>query len=172
MRSSDEAGGGRRDHGRQRGSRACRRPGLRPEGIPGGPAGSGLARLEATRAEVEGYGVRCMAIPTDVADADAVEDAAARIEAGLGPVDVWVNSAMTSVFSPVHQLEAEEMRRVVEVTYLGSVNGILTIAAHATSQRGNHCPGRLGAGLPSHSAPSQLLRLQVRHPRLRRLTAL
>ncbi len=87
------------------------------KGLQVGLLARGLERLEATRAEVEGYGVRCMAISTDVADADAVEDAAARIEAGLGPVDVWVNSAMTSIFSPVHQLEAEEVRRVAEVTY-------------------------------------------------------
>ncbi len=85
----------------------------------------GVERLAAARREVEASGVRCMAVATDVADADAVEDAASRIETGLGPIDVWVNSAMTSVFSPVHQLEAAEVRRVAEVTYLGSVNRYL-----------------------------------------------
>ena len=85
----------------------------------------GQERLDATRREIEGAGVRALAISTDVADAAAVEDAATHIEEMLGPIDVWVNSAMTSVFAPVAQLSAEEVRRVTEVTYLGSVNGIL-----------------------------------------------
>ena len=55
-----------------------------------------------------------------------MEDAASQIEVALGPIDVWVNAAMASVFSPVHELQAEEVRRVAAVTYLGSVNGILT----------------------------------------------
>ena len=54
-----------------------------------------------------------------------MEDAASQIEVALGPIDVWVNAAMASVFSPVHELQAEEVRRVAAVTYLGSVNGIL-----------------------------------------------
>ena len=117
----------------------------------------GVERLEATRAEVEGYGVRCMAISTDVADADAVEDATASIEAGLGPVDVWVNSAMTSVFSPVHQLEAEEVRRVAEVTYLGSVNGILAArlaGCSPTTLSPVHCGHRSPASPVPRERPS------------------
>ncbi len=85
----------------------------------------GVERLEDARREIEGLGGRCLAIPTDVADPDAVEQAATLTEEVLGAVDVWVNSAMTSVFSPVHELTAEEVRRVTEVTYLGSVHGIL-----------------------------------------------
>jgi len=85
----------------------------------------GVERLEAAAREVEAAGVRALAVPTDVADADAVEDAATRTEDTLGPIDVWVNSAMTSVFSTVAELGAEEVRRVSEVNYLGSVNGIL-----------------------------------------------
>ena len=85
----------------------------------------GVERLEVARLEVEGAGVQCLALPTDVADADAVEAAADRVEETLGPIDVWVNSAMASVFSPVRELQADEVRRVTEVTYLGSVQGIL-----------------------------------------------
>jgi NAD(P)-dependent dehydrogenase (short-subunit alcohol dehydrogenase family) len=69
----------------------------------------------------------------DVADANAVEDAARRTEDELGPIDVWVNNAMVSVFSPVKQMEAAEYRRVTEVTYLGYVHGVLAcalLAAH------------------------------------------
>ncbi|MGI8984901.1 MAG: SDR family oxidoreductase [Acidimicrobiales bacterium] len=90
----------------------------------------GPERLAAACREVEGAGVRALGIPTDVADADAVDDAATQVEETLGTIDVWVNSAMASVFSPVAQLTAEEVRRVAEVTYLGSVNGILAALRH------------------------------------------
>jgi len=81
--------------------------------------------LAAARREVEAAGHRALAIPTDVADADAVETAAAYVERDLGPIDVWVNNAMVSVFSPVHELTASDVHRVTEVTYLGVVYGTL-----------------------------------------------
>jgi len=86
----------------------------------------GADRLDDTRREIEALGGLCLTVPTDVADAEAVEDAASRTEEALGPIDVWVNSAMTSVFAPVRDLSAAEVRRVTEVTYLGSVHGILS----------------------------------------------
>ena len=64
-------------------------------------------------------------LPTDVADPDQVEAAAAAVDRAFGPVDVWVNDAMLSVFSPVKQMKPEEYRRVTEVTYLGYVYGTL-----------------------------------------------
>lgn len=66
---------------------------------------------------------QALALAVDMADAGAVEQAATRIEAELGPIEVWVNSAMVTVFGPVDQLSAEEIRRVTEVTYLGTVHG-------------------------------------------------
>ena len=63
--------------------------------------------------------------PTDVSDADAVERAAAAVEDQLGPIDVWVNDAMVSVFSPFKEMNADEFRRVTEVTYLGFVYGTM-----------------------------------------------
>jgi NAD(P)-dependent dehydrogenase (short-subunit alcohol dehydrogenase family) len=86
----------------------------------------GRAGLEAARREVEDMGGRALAIPTDVADAAQVEAAAERIERELGPIDVWINNAMNSVFSPVSEMEPEEYRRVTEVTYLGQVYGALS----------------------------------------------
>jgi NAD(P)-dependent dehydrogenase (short-subunit alcohol dehydrogenase family) len=80
--------------------------------------------LEATRREVEGMGGKAIAIPTDVADAAAIEAAAARVEEEFGPIDVWINNAMASVFSPVKEMEPEEYKRVTEVTYLGYVYGV------------------------------------------------
>ncbi len=81
--------------------------------------------LEAARREVEHLGGRALVLPLDVSDADAVERAAERVERELGPIDVWVNNAMVSVFSPVREMRAEEYRRVTEVTYLGYVHGTL-----------------------------------------------
>src|SRR5688500_12601559 len=74
-------------------------------GYHGALLARGRERLELAQREVEGAGVRCLALPTDVADAAAVEDAATRVEETLGPIDVWVNNAMTSVFAPVDELE-------------------------------------------------------------------
>lgn len=64
-------------------------------------------------------------VPTDVSDSGAVEEAAERVEEEFGPIDVWVNNAMTSVFSPVREMAPEEFRRVTEVTYLGTVYGTM-----------------------------------------------
>jgi NAD(P)-dependent dehydrogenase (short-subunit alcohol dehydrogenase family) len=85
----------------------------------------GAAGLEGVRREVEELGGRALVLPTDVADADAVERAAAAVEEQFGAIDIWVNVAMCSVFSPVKQMTADDYRRVTEVTYLGFVYGTL-----------------------------------------------
>lgn len=81
--------------------------------------------LEAAREEVLAAGGRALVCAADVAEADAVDDAAGFFERGLGPIDVWVNNAMVTVVSPIRELDADEVRRVTEVTYLGSVHGTL-----------------------------------------------
>lgn len=81
--------------------------------------------LEAARAEVEELGSEALVLPADVADAEAIEASAAEVEERLGPIDIWINNAMVSVFSPVKKMTAEEFRRVTEVTYLGYVHGTL-----------------------------------------------
>jgi short-subunit dehydrogenase len=85
----------------------------------------GRERLEAARAEIERDGGRAVTVPADVADPEQVEAAAARVEDALGPIDVWVNNAMATVFAPVLQTTPEEFRRATEVTYLGSVSGTM-----------------------------------------------
>jgi NAD(P)-dependent dehydrogenase (short-subunit alcohol dehydrogenase family) len=87
----------------------------------------GRERLDAAAAEVERLGGEALVLPLDVADADAVDDAALRIEERFGPLDVWVNNAMATVFAPLSETTPEEFRRATEVTYLGTVWG--TIAA-------------------------------------------
>src|SRR5688500_18035584 len=85
----------------------------------------GREGLEPARQEVEELGGRALVVPTDVADSDQVESAAVAVEAAFGPIDVWVNNAMVSVFSPAKQMTAAEFRRVTDVTYLGYVYGTL-----------------------------------------------
>jgi short-subunit dehydrogenase len=82
--------------------------------------------LEGAKKEVENLGQKALYLEVDVADAEAIESAAVRIEEELGPIDVWVNNAMNSVFSPVKEMQPEEYKRVTEVTYLGQVYGTLS----------------------------------------------
>jgi len=82
--------------------------------------------LEAAKREVEEAGGRALVLPTDVADPQQVEDAAAALEEAFGPLDVWVNNAMTSVFARFWEIEPDEFKRATEVTYLGTVNGTRT----------------------------------------------
>ncbi len=82
--------------------------------------------LEGAKREVESLGRRAVYFQVDVADANAVDDAATKTEEQLGPIDVWVNNAMNSVFSPVKEMKPEEYKRVTEVTYLGQVYGALS----------------------------------------------
>jgi len=81
--------------------------------------------LNAALAEVKQAGSEGIVLPTEVADAAAVEASAAAVEERFGPIDIWINNAMVSVFSPVKQMTAEDFRRVTEVTYLGYVHGTL-----------------------------------------------
>ena len=131
-----------------------------------GRAGGGAAGDRSGRRP--GAGHRRPTSPTPT----AVEAAAARIERELGPIDVWVNNAMVSVFSPVKEMTAEEFRRVTEVTYLGYVYGTLAALRRMLPARPRRDrPGRLGARLPRHSPPVRLLRRQARHPGLHRVAA-
>src|SRR5688500_3588050 len=81
--------------------------------------------LVGARREVEALGAKALVIPVDVADAEAVEQAAETIEQEFGPIDIWINNAMVSVFSPVKMITPAEYKRVTEVTYLGVVYGTL-----------------------------------------------
>ena len=119
-------------------------------------------RLEAARRDVEAAGGRAIAIPTDVADAEAVEQAARRVEAELGPIDVWVNNAMASVFSPVKETTADEFRRVTEVTYLGYVHGTLA-ALRRMLPRDQGVIVQVGSALAYRSIPLQAAYCAAKH---------
>src|SRR4051795_6651796 len=85
----------------------------------------GRAGLEGAKRDVEQLGGEVLVLPADVSDADALEHVAAQVEEKLGPIDVWVNNAMCSVFSPIKEMTPAEFKRVTEVTYLGFVYGSL-----------------------------------------------
>lgn len=111
-------------------------------------------RLEAAAEEVRELGRRALVLPLDVADADAVEAAADRTERELGPIDVWVNGAMTSTVAPVDQVTTDEMQRVTDVTYLGTVYGTQA-ALRRMRLRDRGAIVQIGSGLAYRSVPLQ-----------------
>jgi short-subunit dehydrogenase len=111
-------------------------------------------RLERAAAELRQFGVRALPIPTDVADAKAVDAAAERIEGELGPIDVWVNVAMATVFAPVHKLTPEEFQRGTAVTYLGQVHGTMA-ALRYMRPRNRGSIVCVGSALAYRSVPLQ-----------------
>jgi short-subunit dehydrogenase len=114
-------------------------------------------RLERAAGELRSaYGVRALAIPTDVADSDAVEAAATRAEAELGPIDVWVNVAMATVFAPVSKLTAQEVERGTRVTYLGQVHGMMA-ALSRMLVRNHGTIVNVGSALAYRSVPLQAI---------------
>jgi len=124
--------------------------------------GRGRDGLEAARADVEAAGGRALLLPTDVAIWDQVEEAAARTEQAFGPIDVWVNNAMVSVFSPVIEMEPEEYRRVTEVTYLGSVHGTLA-ALRRMRPRDRGSIVQVGSALAYRGIPLQSAYCGAKH---------
>jgi NAD(P)-dependent dehydrogenase (short-subunit alcohol dehydrogenase family) len=96
---------------------------LARQGIAVGLLARGEEGLRAAAREVQELGARACVQVCDVSDPDAVERAADAVECELGPIDIWVNNAMVSIFAPTWQIEPEEYQRVTEVTYLGSVYG-------------------------------------------------
>ncbi len=118
--------------------------------------------LEAARGEVEAAGGRALVLPTDVANAKQVEPAAETIEKEFGPIDIWVNDAMTSVFSPVKEMTPEEFRRVTEVTYLGVVYGTMAALKYMLPRdRGTIV--QVGSALAYRSIPLQSAYCGAKH---------
>jgi NAD(P)-dependent dehydrogenase (short-subunit alcohol dehydrogenase family) len=83
----------------------------------------GQAGLDSAAADVRALGGQALAIQVDVADHEAVDLAADRVEREFGPIDVWVNDAFAGVFAPVTEIQPAEFKRVTEVSYLGYVYG-------------------------------------------------
>ncbi len=110
--------------------------------------------LEGAKRDVEAAGGKALVLPTDVADADQVEAAAVAVEREFGPIDIWVNDAMVSVFSPIKEMTADEFKRVTEVTYLGFVYGTMT-ALKRMLPRDAGAIVQVGSALAYRSIPLQ-----------------
>jgi NAD(P)-dependent dehydrogenase (short-subunit alcohol dehydrogenase family) len=132
------------------------------EGASIGLIARGRAGLEGARRDVEALGGRALVLPLDVADADAIENAAAEVENSLGEIDVWVNVAMASVFSPVKEMTAEEFKRVTEVTYLGYVYGTLA-ALKRMLPRNRGAIIQVGSALAYRGIPLQSAYCAAKH---------
>jgi NADP-dependent 3-hydroxy acid dehydrogenase YdfG len=122
----------------------------------------GRAGLEAARADVEAAGGEGLGLPVDVADAEAVEQAAAAVEERFGPIDVWVNAAMAAVLGEVRTTTADEFRRVTEVTYLGSVHGIQA-ALRRMRPRNRGSIVQVGSALGRRGIPLQATYCGAKH---------
>jgi NAD(P)-dependent dehydrogenase (short-subunit alcohol dehydrogenase family) len=110
--------------------------------------------LAGARAEVEAAGGEALEIPADVADFAAVDAAAAAIEEAFGPIDVWVNNAMTTVFAWFDEIESDEFRRATEVTYLGTVWGTKA-ALGRMERRGRGTIVQVGSAMAYRGIPLQ-----------------
>jgi NAD(P)-dependent dehydrogenase (short-subunit alcohol dehydrogenase family) len=119
--------------------------------------------LAAAQKECENLGAtKALFIPTDVSDAQAVESAATQIEEQLGPIDVWVNDAMVSVFSPVKEMTPDDYKRVTDVLYLGFVHGTLA-ALHRMLPRDKGTIIQIGSALSYRSIPLQSAYCAAKH---------
>ena len=122
----------------------------------------GVERLEQAKHEVEESGGRALVLATDVADAGAVERAAERVEKELGPIDIWVNVAMTTVFAPFTEITPEEFKRATEVTYLGFVYGTMS-ALRRMRARNRGTIVQVGSALAYRSIPLQSAYCGAKH---------
>lgn len=118
--------------------------------------------LESLRDELSAYGGRVAWAQADVADAGALETAAQSLEDALGPIAVWVNNAMATVFSPADELTPEEIRRVTDVTYLGSVYGLLAGLRHMR-RRNRGVIVQVGSALAYRGIPLQSVYCGAKH---------
>jgi NAD(P)-dependent dehydrogenase (short-subunit alcohol dehydrogenase family) len=132
------------------------------EGARIGLIARGRERLKAARADVEEAGGEALILPADVADPDAVENAAAHVERAFGPIDVWVNNAMTTIFAPFHDITPAEFKRATEVTYLGCVHGTMA-ALKRMRARNRGTIVQVGSALAYRSIPLQSAYCGAKH---------
>jgi NAD(P)-dependent dehydrogenase (short-subunit alcohol dehydrogenase family) len=122
----------------------------------------GLDGLEGARREIEQAGGQALIVSADVADEGALAAAALQVQQAFGPIDIWVNNAMTSVFSPSWEMTGEEYRRVTEVTYLGVVHGTLA-ALRSMLPRDRGTIVQVGSALAYRSIPLQSAYCAAKH---------
>lgn len=112
----------------------------------------GKCGLDAVAAQVDRLGGESLVLPLEVADASVVDEAADQIVARWGGLDVWVNNAIVTVYSPISRMTPEEYRRVIEVDYLGTVHGTLAALRHMRSADSGSIV-QIGSALGYRSSP-------------------
>ncbi len=122
----------------------------------------GQAGLDGAAADVRAAGGQALVLPADAADPDALEAVADRVEDELGPIDVWVNDAFTSVFAPFEKITAEEYKRVTEVSYLGYVYGTMA-ALRRMKPRDRGVVVQVGSALAYRGIPLQTAYCGAKH---------
>jgi NAD(P)-dependent dehydrogenase (short-subunit alcohol dehydrogenase family) len=122
----------------------------------------GREGLAGARREVEKLGGRGLILLADVADDKAIEAAAEKLEIEFGPIDIWINNAMASVFSPIIEMKPEEFRRVTEVTYLGYVWGTMA-ALRRMRPRNRGVIVQVGSALAYRGIPLQSAYCAAKH---------
>jgi len=122
----------------------------------------GQAGLDGAVKDVENVGGTALAIPVDVADYDQLDAAATQVEDTLGPIDVWINVAFTSVFAPFHKITPAEFRRVTEVSYLGYVHGTM-VALSRMRPRDRGTIVQCGSALGGRAIPLQSAYCGAKH---------
>jgi NAD(P)-dependent dehydrogenase (short-subunit alcohol dehydrogenase family) len=122
----------------------------------------GEAGLQAAADDVKAAGGRPVVMPVDVADDKAVDAVAAQVEEQVGPIDIWVNVAFSSVFGRFGNISAEEYRRVTEVSYLGYVYGTMAALRHM-KPRGQGTVVQVGSALAYRGIPLQTAYCGAKH---------
>jgi len=122
----------------------------------------GVDGLEAAKREIEADGGEAIVLPLDVADHDAIERAASEVESRFGPIDIWINNAMLSVFSPIMEMTPDDYRRVTDVTYLAYVWGTLA-ALRRMKPRDRGAIVQVGSALAYRGIPLQSAYCAAKH---------
>jgi short-subunit dehydrogenase len=122
----------------------------------------GIEGLEGAKRDVEKLGGKALILQADVANADKIENAASRIEEEFGPIDIWINNTMTTVFSSFKDIKADEFKRVTEVTYLGFVYGTMA-ALKRMRERNKGVIVQVGSALAYRGIPLQSAYCGAKH---------
>lgn len=120
------------------------------------------AALEELRAEIESAGGQALVLPGDVSSHDTLTAAAERLAHEFGPIDIWVNSAMATVFSAIEHMAPDELRRVTDVSYHGAVFGTMVALRHMSARRRGHII-QIGSALSYRSIPLQSAYCAAKH---------
>ena len=127
-----------------------------------GLIGRGVERLEDAASEIRHLGGEALVTPGDIADPETSDAAAERVEAAFGPIDIWVNNAMTTIFSPFEEIDPADYKRVTEVCYLGFVYGTMAALRHMRT-RDHGTVVQVGSALAYRSIPLQSAYCGAKH---------